>query len=144
MRWRCMWPYNVRHWNLVEIAHYVKSKRWTHFWGHLLWNSHGRCEARAGVLVMCHEGKELSLKLAKTPMVGLAKWNLVSMDQMKNEQIVVVARLEWLQLTHGEARKDRPPLNHICGMLVRYKDILTNRLFKRINDHQGVENNFAQ
>jgi hypothetical protein len=32
--------------------------------------------------------------LAKTPMVGLAKWNLVSMDQMKNEQIVVVARLE--------------------------------------------------
>ena len=80
----------------------------------------------------------------KTPMVGLAKWNLVSMDQMKNEQIVVVARLEWLQLTHGEARKDGPPLNHICGMLVRYKDILTNRLFKRINDHQGVENNFAQ
>jgi len=115
-----------------------------HFGGHLLWNSHGRCEARAGVLVMCHEGKELSLKLAKTPMVGLAKWNLVSMDHMKNAQIVVVTQLEWLQLTHGDARKDGPPLNHICGMLVRYKDILTNRLLKRINYRQGVENNFAQ
>jgi hypothetical protein len=83
---------------------------------------------------MCHEGKELSLKLAKTPMVGGTKLNLVSMDQMTNEHIVIVVQLEKLKQTHGEARKDGPPppQNHIRGMLARYKDILTNRLLKKI------------
>ena len=38
----------------------------------------------------CDDGKELSLKLINTPMVGGAKLNLVSMDQMMNEHIVVV------------------------------------------------------
>ena len=42
---------------------------------------------------MCHDGKELSLKLTKTPMVGVAKLNLVSMDQMTNKHIVVM--LNW-------------------------------------------------
>jgi hypothetical protein len=31
-----------------------------------------------------------------------------------------------------EARKDGPPPNHICGMLARYKDVLTNRLLKKV------------
>jgi hypothetical protein len=65
-------------------------------------------------------------------MVGGAKLNLVSMDQMTNEHIVVVVRLEQLQWTHEEARKDGPPPSHIRGMLARYKDVLTNRLFKEI------------
>jgi hypothetical protein len=39
---------------------------------------------------MCHDGKELSLKLTKTPMVGVAKLNLVLMDQMTNKHIVVI------------------------------------------------------
>jgi hypothetical protein len=43
-------------------------------------------------VVMCHDGKELSLKLRKTPMIGIAKLNLVSLDQM-----MVVVRLEQLQ-----------------------------------------------
>ena len=46
---------------------------------------------------MCHDGNELSLKLTKTPIVGVAKLNLVSMDQMTNKHIVVVVRLEQLQ-----------------------------------------------
>jgi hypothetical protein len=55
--------------------------------------------------VMCHDGKELSLKLRKkTPRIRGAKLNLVLMDQMTNEHIVVVVRLEQLQWTHGEAR----------------------------------------
>jgi len=58
--------------------------------------------------------------------------NLVSMDQMTNEHIVVVVQLEKLKQTYGEARKDGPPPNHIRGMLVRSKNVLTNRLFTKI------------
>ena len=43
---------------------------------------------------MCHDGTPSNLNLAKTPMVGVAKLNLVSMDQMTNEHIVVVVQLE--------------------------------------------------
>jgi hypothetical protein len=81
---------------------------------------------------MCHDGKELSLKLTNTPMVGGTKLNLVSMDQMTNEHIVVVVQLEKLKQTDGEAKKYGPPPNHIHGMLVRSKDVLTNRLFTKI------------
>jgi hypothetical protein len=81
---------------------------------------------------MCHDGKELSLKLRNTPMVGGTKLNLVSMDQMTNEHIVVVVQLEKLKQTHREARKAGPPPNHIRGMLVRSKDVLANRLFTKI------------
>ena len=54
---------------------------------------------------------------------------------------MVVVQLEQLQATHWEVRKDRPPPNHIYGMLVRYKDVFTNVLFK--NYRPGVENNSA-
>jgi hypothetical protein len=60
-------------------------------------------------------------------MIGGAKLNLVSLDQM-----MVVVRLEQFQWTHGEARKDGPPPNHICGMLARYKDVLANRLLENV------------
>ena len=49
---------------------------------------------------------------------------------MGTEQIVEVVSLEQLEETHGEARKDGPPPNHSCGMLVRYKDELTNIFLK--------------
>ena len=81
---------------------------------------------------MCHDGTPLNLNLAKTLMVGVAKLNLVSMDQMTNEHVVVMVQMEKLKQTHGEARKDEPPPNHIRGMLVRSKDVLTNMLFTRI------------
>ena len=55
---------------------------------------------------------------------------------------MVVVQLEPRQGTHGEARKDGPPPNHIGGMLVRYKDVFTNVLPKSYR--QGVKNNFAQ
>ena len=45
---------------------------------------------------------------------------------------MVVVQLEQLQGTHGEARKDGPPPNHTCGMLVRYKDVFTNVLLKML------------
>ena len=81
---------------------------------------------------MCHDGKELSLKLTNTPMVGGTKLNLVSMDQMTNEHIVVVVQLEKLKQTHGEVRKDGPLPNYIRGMLVKSKDVLTNRLLENV------------
>ena len=34
--------------------------------------------------------------------------------------------MEQLQRTHEEARKNGPPPNHICGLLAKYKDELTN------------------
>jgi hypothetical protein len=64
-------------------------------------------------------------------LVGGSKLYLVSMDQMTNEHIAIVVQLEQHQWTHGEARKDGPPPNHMRGMLARYKDDLTNRLLKK-------------
>ncbi len=43
---------------------------------------------------MCYDGKEVSLKLIRTPMVGGGKLHLVSMDRMTNEHLVVVVQLE--------------------------------------------------
>jgi hypothetical protein len=65
-------------------------------------------------------------------MVGGTKLNLVSMDQMTNEHIVTVGWLEQLQWTYGEARQDGPLLNHICGMLAGYKDVLADRLLENV------------
>jgi len=45
---------------------------------------------------------------------------------------MVDVQLEQLQGTYGEARKDGPPPNHIGGMLVRYKDVFTNVLHKKL------------
>ena len=91
-----------------------------------------------GVFVVCHYGKkQLSVKVAKIPMVGERKLNLVSMDPKMNEQIVEVVSLEQLQRTHGKAKKDGPPQKHICGVLVRYNEVFTNGLLK--NYRQGVE-----
>ena len=83
---------------------------------------------------MSHGGKELGLKLTNIPMVEGTKLNLVSMDQMINKHIVVVVQLGKLKQTRGVARKDGPPPNHICGILVRSKDVLTNGLFTKITD----------
>ena len=41
-------------------------------------------------LVMCHDGKEVTLQLIRTPMARGCKLNLVSMEQMQDEQLVVV------------------------------------------------------
>ena len=61
------------------------------------------------------------------------------MDQMTNEHIVVVVQLEYPQGTHGGPRQDGPPIpNHIRGMLMRYKDVLTNRLLKNINTKEWI------
>ena len=56
--------------------------------------------------------------------------------------IMVVVQWEQLDRTYGEARKDRPPPNHTCGMLVRYKDVFTNVLLKMLPPMN--ECNFAQ
>ena len=45
---------------------------------------------------------------------------------------MVVVQLEQLQGSHGGARLDGPPLNHICGMLVRHKDVFTHVLLKML------------
>ena len=91
-------------------------------------------------IMMCHNGKELKFKLTRTPMVGGPKLNLVLMDQIKKKvSIMVVAQLEQLQGTHGEARKDGPPPNHICEMLVRYKDVFTNVLLKMLPPRSGKQ-----
>ena len=91
-------------------------------------------------IMMCHNGKEMKFKLIRTPMVGGPKLNLVLMDQIKKKvSIMVVAQLEQLQGTHGEARKDGPPPNHICEMLVRYKDVFTNVLLKMLPPRSGKQ-----
>ena len=48
------------------------------------------------------------------------------------ENIMVAVQLEQLGRTYGEVRKDGPPLNHFGGMLVRYNDVFTNVLPKKV------------
>ena len=53
---------------------------------------------------ICRKSKEMNLKLPMTPMVGVKKLNLVSIDQMTHKQIVVVVRMEPFQRNHVEAK----------------------------------------
>lgn len=76
--------------------------------------------------------QKLNLKLTKTPLVRGAKLNLVSMDQIKNKQLMVVVWFEQLQRTHGEANRNGRLPNHICGVLARYKDVATKVLLKNL------------
>ena len=52
---------------------------------------------------------------------------------------MVVVQLEQLHRTHGKARKDGPPPNHNCGMLVRYNDVFTNVLLKKSPPRSGKQ-----
>jgi hypothetical protein len=70
---------------------------------------------QAHVLVVCHDGKKLSFKLKKIYMVKIARFNLVSVDQMKNEQIIKVVLLEQFQRIHGKARKYGPSQTTLVG-----------------------------
>jgi hypothetical protein len=79
-------------------------------------------------LVVCRNGKEMTLKLTRTPMAGGGKLNLVSIDRMSNEQMVVVVRKEQHQRTHEKAKTDGLPPKHIRDVLGRYKDVLINEL----------------
>ena len=72
-------------------------------------------------------------------MKGGTKLNLVLMDQMNNEKKMILIQLEQLQGTDGKARKNGPPLNHICGMLVRYKVVFNNVLFKMLPPRNGKQ-----
>ena len=55
------------------------------------------------------------------------------------QKLMIVVQLEQLQGTHGEARKDGPLSNHIWGMLVRYKGVLTNMLLKKSPPRSGMQ-----
>ena len=61
-------------------------------------------------------------------MAGGGTLNLVSIDQMTNEKMVVVVRMKQFQRAHEEARNDGPQPKHICEVLERQKDVLTNKL----------------
>ena len=79
-------------------------------------------------LVVCRDGKEVTLQLTRIPMAGGGKLNLVSMEQMQDEQLVVWVRMEQMEETQGEAKKDEPLPRHIREVLGKYKDVLTNEL----------------
>lgn len=83
------------------------------------------------LVVLC-DGKVVTLKLTWTPMGEGGKFNLVSIDQMNNEQMVVVVQMEQLQGTHGEARNDGPPAKHVREVLGRYKDVFRNELLQEL------------
>jgi hypothetical protein len=64
---------------------------------------------------MCHDGKELSLKLTKTLTVGVAKLNLVSMDQMTNKHVVVMFNWSNSNKLMGRLGKMRLPKTTFVG-----------------------------
>jgi hypothetical protein len=80
---------------------------------------------------MCHDDKELGLKLMKTPMVGVAKLNLVSMDQMTNKLIVVMFNWSNSNKLMGRLGKMCFPKPHLW-VVGDYKEVLANRLLKTI------------
>jgi hypothetical protein len=90
-------------------------------------------------LVVYCNGKEMTLKLTRFPMAGGGKLNLVSINGMSNVQMVVVVRMEQHKRTHKEAKTDEPPPKHICDVLGRSKDVLTNELPKELPPTREVD-----
>ena len=91
---------------------------------------------------MCRDGKEMNLKMIMTPMIGGTKLNLVLMDQMNNEKNNSRGLIGATPTTHEKAKRDGHFPNHIHGVLVRYKDVLTNGLSK--NYCQKKKTNFSR
>jgi hypothetical protein len=58
---------------------------------------------------------------------------------MTNEQMVVVVRMEQVQGTHGEVRRDGPLSKHIREVLAKYKDVLTNELSQELPPKREVD-----
>lgn len=104
------------------MSHYVKLMRTP------LWNSYGKCGVQADTLVVCYDGKEVSLTLKMISLVGNSKFNLRFTYKMKNEKIIVVVWFDKFQGTHMEAKKNGPLSKYICGLLARYKNVFTNVL----------------
>ena len=90
-------------------------------------------------LVVCRDGKEVTLQLTRTPMAGGGKLNLASIEQMQDEQLVVVVRMEQMEGTRGEARNDGPLSRHIREVLGKYKDVLTNELPQELPPKREVD-----
>ena len=90
-------------------------------------------------LVVCHDSKEVTLQLIRTPMARGCKLNLVSMEQMQDEQLVEVVQMEQMEGTRGEARKDGPLPKHIRKVLGKYKDVLTNELPQELPPKREVD-----
>ena len=90
-------------------------------------------------LVVCRDGKEVTLQLTRTPMARGDKLNLVSMEQMQDEQLVVVVQMEQMEGTREKARNDGPLSRQICKVLGKYKDVLTNELFQELPPKREVD-----
>ena len=90
-------------------------------------------------LVVCCDGKEVTLQLTRTPKAGGGKLNLVSMEQMQDVQLVVVVRMEQMEGTRGEARNDGPLPRHICKVLGKHKDVLTNELSQELAPKKEID-----
>lgn len=72
-------------------------------------------------------------------MVGGCTLNLVSMDQINNEQMLDVVQMEQLQQTHGESKNDGPLLNHTHEVLARYKNVYTNELRQKLLRNNRID-----
>ena len=90
-------------------------------------------------LVVCRDGKEVTLQLTRNPMAGGGKLNLVSIEQMQDKQLVVVVQMEQMEGTRWEARKDGLLPRHISKVLGKYKDVLTNELSQELLPKREVD-----
>jgi clan AA aspartic protease (TIGR02281 family) len=88
-------------------------------------------------LVVCHDGKELVLKLTRGPSMAGGKLNMVSLDQMLEEQFVVIAREE--QRGHQKEVVGQTLPKRIQEVLAEYKDVLTNELPKELPPRREVD-----
>ena len=53
--------------------------------------------------------------------------------------VVVVVRMEQMEGTRGEVRKDGPLLRHIREVLGKYKDVLINELLQELPPKRKVD-----
>lgn len=88
-------------------------------------------------LVVRRDGKELVLKLTRGPSIAGGKLNLVSLDQMLEQQFVVMAREE--QVGHKGEVVQQPLPKEIQEVLAKYKDVLTNELPKKLPPRREVD-----
>ena len=88
-------------------------------------------------LVVCRDGKELELKLTRGPLVAGGKLNMVSLNQMVEDQFVVIAREE--QLGDHKERVGTSVPRHIQEVLAKYGDVLTNELPMELPPRREVD-----
>jgi hypothetical protein len=90
-------------------------------------------------MVVCREGKEVTLKLSRNPMAAGGKLNFVSLDQLDDDWFVVVIRARQEEGVEPKAKSRKVLPKSIKEVLKRYKDVLAKGLSQELPPKREVD-----